>query len=122
METTNIFKETITHKEWLTKFKNDWTAKLLANTIDLEVAKRKKKANPKFAEQMSTGQVLTIDQIIRMKESNIEESLGYIEVAKTLLKAEEKGLVEEYWKDYKPFLQKLDIIKPDSDPLSLGGK
>ena len=106
----------------LNKFNNDWKAKLLANTIDLEVAKRDQKANPKYTEQLQNGQVLTIDQIIKMKERAIEEALGYIEVAETLLKAEDQGLVEEYWKEYKPFLQKLDIIKPDNGPLSLGAK
>lgn len=122
MEMRDILKEVITDKEWLVKFKNQWRSKLIANAVDLKSSRKTKEGNPRYAEVLPNGQVIQIDEIIKQKESGIEEALGFLEVVDELMKAEKEGKLEEYWKEYKPFLPKLNIIKPEEKPLSLDRK
>ena len=119
-EKRDIFEQTITHKEWLTKFLNDWTSKLIANTIDLEWSNQVKSINPDYTEPDNrTGQPVAIDAIIVNKQNNIEVAMGFIKTIKYLLVAEGKSGLKDFWEDIDPFKRKSEIIVPEKKPLKL---
>ena len=84
-------------QEWLTYYKNDWTRRVVAMTVDVECDTAAKAINPDKQVPSTEGGITTVKERLEARKMGLASGLRFIEALDTLLEIPDDQFVAKCW-------------------------
>lgn len=112
-----------TSEDWLNFYRNNWTQKLIASTIDLQKNLDKEEADPNQKVMNRDGKLVSLSQDRALIKANLKIVLNILTAIEKLIVLKEEQLQEFFWSDEclnefekeKEERQVANFVKPPQD-------
>lgn len=102
----------LTNREVLENYRNDFTAKLMGNLLDLKRHEEIKASDPGYKKVNQMGQEIPVNDLIVLYKGGVKNAKEYLKIIDKLLKEEEANQLAPYFEDKYLDQKPVDLSVP----------